>query len=171
MTRTITTPSPIRFSRRRARIPASPESRKYLEEAQQQLADIENDSYLASLKSQHAALLDRYETLNKHRDGLIPSTVAPYRTALDDAEYELNSAQIYYNEAVARRDAAYQDFQRNVAINGVNLREIADNIRVQQEKIKSLAGDDENVITASVSGTIDTVDCTAGDTVTKDKVL
>ena len=151
--------------------PAYPESRKYLEEAQQQLADIENDSYLSSLKSQHAALLDRYETLNKHRDGLIPSTVAPYRTALDDAEFDLNSAQIYYNEAVARRDAAYQDFQRNVAINGVNLREIADNIRVQQEKIKSLAGDDENVITASVSGTIDTVDCTAGDTVTKDKVL
>ena len=151
--------------------PAYPESRKYLDEAQQQLAEIENDSYLASLKSQHASLLDRYETLNKHRDGLVPSTVAPYKTALDDAEYELNSAQIYYNEAVARRDAAYQDFQRNVAINGVNLREIADNIRVQQEKIKSLAGDDENVITATVSGTIDTVDCTAGDTVTKDKVL
>ena len=150
--------------------PAYPD-REYLDEAQRQLAEIENDSYLASLKSQHASLLDRYETLNKHRDGLVPSNVAPYKTALDDAEYELNSAQIYYNEAVARRDAAYQDFQRNVAINGVNLREISENIRVQQEKIKSLAGDDENVITATVSGTIDTVDCTAGDTVTKDKVL
>ena len=141
------------------------------EPSQIQLAEIQNDSYLSSLKSQHAALLDRYETLNKHRDGLIPSTVAPYRTALDHAEYELNSAQIYHNESVAKRDAAYQDFQRNVAINGVNLREIADEIRIQQEKIKSLAGDEENVITANVSGTIDTVDCTAGDTVNKDQLL
>ena len=60
---------------------------------------------------------------------------------------------------------------RVVAVSGVNLQEVASQIAVQQEKIKSLAGDEENVITANVSGTIDTIDCTAGDTVLKDALL
>ncbi|MBO5495768.1 MAG: HlyD family efflux transporter periplasmic adaptor subunit [Oscillospiraceae bacterium] len=48
---------------------------------------------------------------------------------------------------------------------------MAEQIALQQEKIKSLAGDEENVITANVSGTVNTVDCTAGDTVLKDALL
>ena len=39
------------------------------------------------------------------------------------------------------------------------------------EKIKSLAGEEENTMTAKVSGTVSTIDCTAGDTVLKDGLM
>ena len=139
--------------------------------AKEHLYSIENDSYLTSLQSQHEALLDRYETLNAHRDSLSMASTAPYLDDLERAESAVYEAQIEYNAAVSSREFAYQDFEQKVAVSGVRLAEQAEAIRVQQEKIKSLAGDEGNVITANVSGKIDTVDCTAGDTVLKDALL
>ena len=142
-----------------------------LNTAENLLADIENDSYLTSLRSQHQELLDRYETLNSHRDGITTSKTAAYKDAMDDAESDLYIAQIDYDNAVNSRNYAYANFEQSVAVAGVNLQEIAANIAIQQEKIKSLAGEEGNVVTASVNGTIDTIDCTAGDTVLKDALL
>ena len=142
-----------------------------LNTAENLLADIENDSYLTSLRSQHQELLDRYETLNSHRDGITTSKTAAYKDAMDDAESDLYIAQIDYDNAVNSRNYAYSNFEQSVAVAGVNLQEIAANIAIQQEKIKSLAGEEGNVVTASVNGTIDTIDCTAGDTVLKDALL
>ena len=139
--------------------------------AKDHLSSIENDSYLSSLQSQHQALLDRYETLNAHRDSLSMASTAPYLDELESAESAVYEAQIEYNSAVSSREYAYQDFEQKVAVSGVRLAEQAEAIRVQQEKIKSLAGDEGNVITANVSGKIDTIDCTAGDTVLKDQLL
>ena len=139
--------------------------------AKDHLSSIENDSYLSSLQSQHQALLDRYETLNAHRDSLSMASTAPYLDELESAESAVYEAQIEYNAAVSSREFAYQDFEQKVAVSGVRLAEQAEAIRVQQEKIKSLAGDESNVITANVSGKIDTIDCTAGDTVLKDQIL
>ena len=144
---------------------------KALEKAKEHLYSIENDSYLSSLQSQHQALLDRYETLNAHRDSLSMASTAPYLDDLERAESAVYEAQVEYNAAVSSREYAYQDFEQKVAVSGVRLAEQAEAIRVQQEKIKSLAGDEGNVITANVSGKIDTIDCTAGDTVLKDQIL
>ena len=144
---------------------------KALEKAKEHLYSVENDSYLSSLQSQHQALLDRYETLNAHRDSLSMASTAPYLDDLERAESAVYEAQIEYNSAVSSREYAYQDFEQKVAVSGVRLAEQAEAIRVQQEKIKSLAGDEGNVITANVSGKIDTIDCTAGDTVLKDQIL
>ena len=144
---------------------------KALEKAKEHLYSIENDSYLSSLQSQHQALLDRYETLNAHRDSLSMASTAPYLDELESAESAVYEAQVEYNAAVSSREYAYQDFEQKVAVSGVRLAEQAEAIRVQQEKIKSLAGDEGNVITANVSGKIDTIDCTAGDTVLKDQLL
>ena len=144
---------------------------KALEEAKSQLYSIENDSYLTSLQNQHEALLDRYETLNAHRDSLSMASTAPYLDALESAEAAVYEAQVEYNAAVSSREYAYQDFEQKVAVSGVKLAEQAEAIRIQQEKIKSLAGDEGNVITANVSGKVDTIDCTAGDTVLKDQIL
>ena len=144
---------------------------KALEKAKEHLYSIENDSYLSSLQSQHQALLDRYETLNAHRDSLSMASTAPYLDELESAESAVYEAQVEYNSAVSSREYAYQDFEQKVAVSGVRLAEQAEAIRVQQEKIKSLAGDEGNVITANVSGKIDTIDCTAGDTVLKDQIL
>ena len=144
---------------------------KALEKAKEHLYSVENDSYLSSLQSQHQALLDRYETLNAHRDSLSMASTAPYLDELESAESAVYEAQVEYNSAVSSREYAYQDFEQKVAVSGVRLAEQAEAIRVQQEKIKSLAGDEGNVITANVSGKIDTIDCTAGDTVLKDQLL
>ena len=144
---------------------------KALEKAKEHLYSVENDSYLSSLQSQHQALLDRYETLNAHRDSLSMASTAPYLDDLERAESAVYEAQVEYNSAVSSREYAYQDFEQKVAVSGVRLAEQAEAIRVQQEKIKSLAGDEGNVITANVSGKIDTIDCTAGDTVLKDQIL
>ena len=142
-----------------------------LQQAETQLAAIENDEYITSLNSQYSMYSERYEALVRHRDGITNEKAIPYKEALDEAEAECYAAQLDYNEAVSRREYAYQNFEQSVAVSSVNLQEQAENIRLQQEKIKSLAGEDENVITASVSGTIDTIDCTAGSTVVKDALL
>lgn len=151
--------------------PFPTEAWEKLEKAKGHLYDIENDSYLSSLQSQHQSLLDRYETLNAHRDSLSMASTAPYLDELESAESAVYEAQIEYNAAVSSREFAYQDFEQKVAVSGVRLAEQAEAIRVQQEKIKSLAGDEGNVITSNVSGKIDTIDCTAGDTVLKDQIL
>jgi len=142
-----------------------------LDRAKSQLADIQNDSYLTSLQTQYDSLLERYNTLLQHRDNYTPDALIPYIEALESAEGNLYDAQLDYEGAISSRNVAYQDFEQKVAVVGVNLAEAAENIRVQQEKIKSLAGEEENVITANVHGTIDTIDCTAGDTVLKDALL
>ena len=142
-----------------------------LNAANDNLASVENDSYLTSLRTQYNTLSDRYETLNAHRDGFTTSRTAAYKDAMDAAESDLYLAQIDYDNAVNSRNYAYQNFEQSVAVAGVNLQEIAANIQLQQEKVKSLAGEEGNVITANVSGTIDTIDCTAGDTVLKDALL
>ena len=142
-----------------------------LQQAEAQLAAIENDEYINSLNNQYSMYSERYESLVRHRDGITNEKAIPYKEALDDAEAECYAAQLDYNEAISRRDYAYQNFEQTVAVSSVNLQEQAENIRIQQEKIKSLAGEDENVVTANVSGTIDTIDCTAGSTVVKDALL
>ena len=147
------------------------QAEKDLSNANDMLYNIENDSYLTSLRTQHQTLLDRYETLNAHRDGLTTSKTAAYKDALDEAESDLYIAQIDYDNAVNSRNYAYSNFEQSVAVANVNLQEIAANIAIQQEKVKSLAGEEGNVVTANVNGTIDTIDCTAGDTVLKDALL
>ena len=143
-----------------------------LQDAENTLYDIENDANLTSLRSQHERLVNRYDELNAHRDGMLTtSSIAQYKNALDDAEYELYLAQGEYDSAVNSRNYAYQSFDQELAVASVGLNELSESIAIQQEKIKALAGDEENVITANVSGTIDTIDCTAGDTVQKDQLL
>ena len=142
-----------------------------LKTAEDLLYDIENDSRLNSLRAQHQELSERYETLNAHRDGLTTSSTAAYKDAMDAAESDLYIAQIDYDNAVNSRNYAYSNFEQSVAVANVNLQEIAASIAIQQEKVKSLAGEEGNVVTANVNGTIDTIDCTAGDTVLKDALL
>ncbi len=133
--------------------------------------NIENDTKIIELQTEYDTLTQRRDQLVSRRDSISSERTTPYKDALDEAEAEYYAAQLDYSEATSRRDYAYQNFEQSVAVSGVNLAEQAENIRVQQEKIKSLAGEDENVIVAGVSGTIDTIDCTAGSTVTKDTLL
>ena len=90
-----------------------------------------------------------------------------------------------YQEAVAARDAAYLNYldqktsldarknadARSNASVGLDLEEQRRQIEEQKKKIEELSGGAENQITAKVSGTVASIECTAGDTVVKDSVL
>ncbi len=108
------------------------------------------------------------------RDKLYEEYMAQIGSAayeLREAEYALTDAGISLQSAYDSLAVAQENNARTAASTGVELSSIQQEIALQQEKIKSLAGDEENVITANVSGTVDTVDCTAGDTVLKDALL
>lgn len=101
-----------------------------------------------------------------------------YTNMLGSYGEELEKA--YAAEDAARYDvidaenalyAAQEADNKTLAAAQIDLANLADQISRQQEKIKSLAGEDDNTVTANVSGKIDTIDCTAGDTVTKDSLM
>ena len=86
-----------------------------------------------------------------------------------------------YNAAVAERQAAEaalkslresaDDYNRQAALTGLSLQDLQYQIERAQEKLDSLTGGSENQITANVSGTVSSVDITAGSTASKDQVL
>ena len=135
------------------------------------LLNEDNDDYLVALKNKVTELETRYEMLKRHRDEIMPASAIPAKEAWEEALELLEDAQADYEDALASRDYARESFNRSVASSYIDMQQTAEEIRLQQEKIKSLAGDEENVVTATVSGTVDTIDCTAGDTVVKDGLM
>ena len=53
----------------------------------------------------------------------------------------------------------------------IDLSDLGTQISRQQKKIRELSGGEENEITANVSGTVQTIDCTSGDMKLKDDLL
>ena len=90
---------------------------------------------------------------------------------VENAEYAVRDAEIALQAAYDSLAYAQENNNRSAAQTGVELQSIAEEIRLQQEKIKSLAGDESNTVLADVPGTVSTVDCTAGDTVLKNALM
>ena len=90
-----------------------------------------------------------------------------------------------YRKAQADLDAAYETYetlqealdekiaadQKAAALTGLDLQDLAAQIQKAKEKLEELTGGEENQITAKVSGTIQSIECTAGDTKLKGDVL
>ena len=92
----------------------------------------------------------------------------------EDLEKAVDTEDAAFYELVSAENALYaaqEADEKTLAAAQIDLASLADQISHQQEKIKSLAGEDDNTVTANVSGKIDTIDCTAGDTVTKDSLM
>ncbi len=101
-----------------------------------------------------------------------------YKRLAGTVVQDLENAADAVNDAALAVEAAYEDLYAaqemnasSLAATDIDLQQQAEKIKLQQEKIKSLAGEEENVITADVSGVVESIDCTAGDTVLKDKGL
>ena len=90
---------------------------------------------------------------------------------LKSAEYAVQDAQIALDAAWDSLYTAQENNNRSAAQTGIELQSIAEEIRLQQEKIKSLAGDESNTVVADVPGTVSTVEVTAGDTVLKSALM
>ena len=142
-----------------------------INEYKQKISDLEVERNSYSDDSAHYAVvkaaMEKRDTYYSEYSILAGGLESDYQDALyaeEDARVALQAA--YDDLAYAQEQNAV-----NIASTSVDMNEIAEQIAVQQEKIKALAGEEENVITANVSGVIDTIDCTAGDTVNKDALL
>ena len=90
-----------------------------------------------------------------------------------------------YRQALADVDAAYETYQslqdaldermaadqKAAALAGLDLQDLSAQIQKAREKLAELSGGEENQITAKVSGTVQSIECTAGDTKMKGDVL
>ena len=99
------------------------------------------------------------------------SKIGEYEEALEAAQSGYDSCQYLYESACIALDNAIEADNRTAQGVYLELSNISAQIDRQQEKIKKLAGEEGNTVVANVSGTIDTVDCTAGDTVLKDAIM
>ncbi len=90
-----------------------------------------------------------------------------YREALEAYE----EAYTNYLDQKAALDARKNADAKSNASLGLELSELSRQIEEQKKKIEELSGGEENQVLAKVSGTVQSIDCTAGDTVPKDGVL
>ena len=140
-------------------------------------ASLQNQLAAAEVELASWSEASHYEAVQaaiKERDRLLEEYEKLAGTAADDlkyAEYELESAQIALDAAYDSLSYAQENNNRSAAQTGVELQSIAEEIRLQQEKIKSLAGDESNTVVADVPGTVSTVEVTAGDTVLKSALM
>ena len=109
------------------------------------------------------------------------------QSKVDGIQAEMNqfNTSPEFEQAVAERDEAYLNYielqsaldarknaeARTNANLGIELRDLNRQIEEQKKKIEELSGGTDNQVTAKVSGTILSIECTAGDTVTKDSIL
>ncbi|MGI5976712.1 MAG: hypothetical protein ACOX68_03335 [Candidatus Limivicinus sp.] len=134
------------------------------------------DNALKDIKSKNDVLIIEQRNIIDEQGIKLNAINAELKS--EDTVAYLTAEKAYY-AAEAAYQTAYANFQdklaqedRSVQSAYVGLQSISNQIQRQKEKIKKLAGEgDENVITASVSGNVTEVNCTAGDTVMKDDIL
>ena len=147
-----------------------------LSEAYRQIeTEIENkEQELAAIEQDQTAHYEEVRKAIEERDKLYDEYLDQIGSAAQDlksAEYAVQDAEIALQAAYDSLNTAQENNNRSAAQTGVELQSIAEEIRLQQEKIKSLAGDESNTVLADVPGTVSTVDCTAGDTVLKNALM
>lgn len=140
-------------------------TREAYEAAKLRLAEVQNNN-ATNIKLYQ----DNYDRAKEKYEGLLAmnggesEAVRNARKALEEAEDNLLALEMALEEKIAADEKATQMSQ-------IDLADLAAQMEIQRQKIKELSGGEENEITANVSGTIQTVDCTAGDTKVKDDVL
>lgn len=80
------------------------------------------------------------------------------------------AADNYYTQKEALAEKKAQD-EKSQMLAQIDLSDLGTQISKQQKKIRELSGGEENEITANVSGTVQTIDCTSGDMKLKDDLL
>lgn len=159
------------------------------------LEELANDAELD--EGTKAALVERWTVLRDKTDAVGAAKAALGAVSsqqLDEAQRKVDEIQAAidqkndspaYQQAKDARDQAYLNYldQRDAldqrmaaeakasASLGLELADLNRQIEEQRAKLEDLSGGEENQILANVSGTIQSIECTAGDTVPKDAVL
>ena len=146
-----------------------------LSEATQAARD--GESALAAISSQQLdeaqAEVDRLQARADELQAVIDEILNSALTseAYQKAVQEYEAAREEYLSLSEALEARKLSDQRSQAMTGLDLQDLAIQIEQQQKKISELSGGDENQIVANVSGTVQSVECSAGDLKQKDDVL
>ena len=90
---------------------------------------------------------------------------------INAAKAEVKAAEEAYYELKDALDRQKESDDKSLALSGLDLMDISAQIERQKKKIEELSGGDGNQVLANVSGTIESIECTAGDTVLDGSVL
>lgn len=148
------------------------DTKRYLATAQNDLNAFvqSNKSTLSDAQAVYDTAKAKYEALQKYNDSKYPELL-PYKEALDKASSD-------YEAAVTARINAEQTLNDLIINNdktltsaSIDLQQLAEKIKLAQDKVKELSGDAGDQILANVNGVVTAIGCSAGDTVTKDTIV
>ena len=126
----------------------------------------------AAQSALNAVSTDRLDAAQRQVDELQEqmstfNTSPEYQAALEAK----NNAYLSYLDMKSALDARKNSDAKSNASIGLELQDLSRQIEEQKQKIEELSGGEGNQVTAKVSGTIQSIECTAGDTVAKDAPL
>ena len=157
------------------------ETRRYLEELPEPDLDRVNKwleleqktAAVAAAKAQLDAVSSQeLDTAQSRVDG-IRQQMSNFNSspAYQEAQAAAETAYLNYLDLQASLDARKNADAKANANLGLDLQDLSRQIEEQKKKIEELSGGEGNQITANVAGTVQSIECTAGDTVAKDGVL
>lgn len=172
------------------------EQQRRIENPSLRLEELANDTELD--EGAKAELTERWTVLKQMTDAVGAAKAALNAVSskqLEDAQAKVDEIQAAidqknggspaYQQAKAARDQAYLNYldlrdaldqrmaaeARSSAALGLELADLSRQIEEQRAKLEELSGGEEDEVLANVSGTVQSIECTAGDTVPKDSVL
>lgn len=155
-----------------AATPATTGESQEITDARKELADA--NAALATIISQTGAQMEAYQAdVNRCQERLdkLSNAAGAAGTAYQEAVTARKAAEDALFELQYALDKQKQEDNKNQQLSYIDLSDIGAQIAKQQKKIRELSGGEENEITANVSGTVQSVECTAGDTKMKDDIL
>lgn len=149
--------------------PAPTEESEAVKAARKELADAQTALNALTFPELEAAKsnVDRcQERLDK-----LTSASGAAGTAYEEAKAARKAAEDALFELEHALETKKAEDNKNQQLSYIDLSDIGVQIANQQKKIRELSGGEENEITANVSGTVQSVECTSGDTKMKDDIL
>lgn len=148
------------------------DTKRYLATAQSDLSAFvsANSSTLKDAQAVYETAKAKYEALQKYNDSKYPELL-PYKEALDNAASAYDAAVIACISAEETYNELVNSNYKSLTSASIDLQQMAEKIKLAQEKVKELSGDAGDQIVANVNGIVTSIGCSAGDTVTKDTVV
>lgn len=146
-----------------------PEAQERLEKARQALADAQLALQSATFPELTAA--QQYVDYCQQEYDTLLSYGGTLRDDYEAAKAARQTAEENYLTLKDALDSQKESDNKSQALAGLDMADIAAQIERQKKKIEELAGGDTNQVTANVSGTVESIECTAGDTVMEDGIL
>ena len=152
--------------------PAAPDGDREQKLAKWQTLLEKKNAVDAAEASLNAISTDRLDAAQSQVDAL-QEEMSVFNTSPEykEAAAAKNGAYLTYLDLKNTLDARKNADAKSSASIGLDLSDLSRQIEEQKKKIEELSGGEGNQVLAKVSGTVQSVECTAGDTVLKDNPL